>query len=850
MLANGVSKYLAILGYGIHLYLLGMLYELGDNHRVVFAHIGRQLEELAELALVGTYVHSRTRQYVRRTHEHWEAHTLYKLIDIFHAGERTPLGLVDSMLRKHGRELGTVLCIVDILGRSAQNRHIFSVKPHRKVVRNLSTRRDYHTMRILQFDDIEHALKREFIEIEPIAHIIVRGHCLRIIIDHDRTVTLLANRVERLHAAPVKLYRTADTVCARTKDYDRTLIVRESDVGANSCISNIQIIGLSRILCRQSVNLLHNGHDAIILAQAPQHHSSLVHVANLALQSNGAGYLEICKTINLGRTKQFLVQCVDIVCLQLLININNMLQLLQEPLVYLGQLMDLVYRITLVHSLRDDKDALVGWLAQGGIDIGNLQLLVFYKSVHALPYHTQAFLDSFLKIAANSHYLAHRFHAGAQFLIHTAELREIPAGNLADHVVQGRLEESTGSLGYRILEFEQAIAHTQFGSHKGQRITRSLGCERRGPAQTGIHLNDTVILAYRVKRILHITLADDSNMADNLNRQSAEFVILAVGQCLGRSYHYRLTRVDAQGVEVFHVTDRDTVVVPVSHHLVFYLFPALETLLHQHLWREREGFLRQLVQFFLIIGKSAAQSAQCVCGTDDNRITQFGSSLTHLLYILTGLAADGLDINLLEFLNKQFTVFRVHDGLYRSTQHLDVVFLEHATLIQLHTTVEGCLSSKTEQDSVWTLLLNDALHKIGLYWQEINLVCDTLGSLHCSNIGIDKHRGDTFLAQRLQRLRPRIVKLACLAYLQCAGTQQQYFLYTFILHDVLPYFNVSTNLSNMNSVSTGPEQASGWNWLLNQGLVLCLIPSLEPSFMFTNNSSQSAPNVLALTAYP
>ena len=52
----------------------------------------------------------------------------------------------------------------------------------------------------------------------------------------------------------------------------------------------------------------------------------------------------------------------------------------------------------------------------------------------------------------------------------------------------------------------------------------------------------------------------------------------------------------------------------------------------------------------------------------------------------------------------------------------------------------------------------------------------------------------------------------------------------------------------MNSVSTGPEQASGWNWLENQGLVLCRMPSLEPSFMLTKSSSQSLPNVLASTA--
>ena len=41
-------------------------------------------------------------------------------------------------------------------------------------------------------------------------------------------------------------------------------------------------------------------------------------------------------------------------------------------------------------------------------------------------------------------------------------------------------------------------------------------------------------------------------------------------------------------------------------------------------------------------------------------------------------------------------------------------------------------------------------------------------------------------------------------------------------------YNNVTNSSNRNSVSVGPDAASGWNCAENQGLVLCLMPSLEP----------------------
>ena len=61
-------------------------------------------------------------------------------------------------------------------------------------------------------------------------------------------------------------------------------------------------------------------------------------------------------------------------------------------------------------------------------------------------------------------------------------------------------------------------------------------------------------------------------------------------------------------------------------------------------------------------------------------------------------------------------------------------------------------------------------------------------------------------------------------------------------------FIISTNSSNIHSVSVGPLQASGWNWALNQGKVLWRMPSLEPSFMFTNSGSQSSGKVDASTA--
>jgi len=86
------------------------------------------------------------------------------------------------------------------------------------------------------------------------------------------------------------------------------------------------------------------------------------------------------------------------------------LELLKEPFVNLCEFVYLVDGVSLMHCLRDYEDTLVGGFAQGDIDIINLQLFVLHKTVHALSYHAQAFLNGFLKSASYRHNLTDRLH--------------------------------------------------------------------------------------------------------------------------------------------------------------------------------------------------------------------------------------------------------------------------------------------------------------------------------------------------------------------------------------------------------------------------------------------------------
>ena len=172
------------------------------------------------------------------------------------------------------------------------------------------------------------------------------------------------------------------------------------------------------------------------------------------------------------------------------------------------------------------------------------QFLVLHESVHALADHAESFLDGLFERASDCHHLTHRLHAGAQLTVYAMELAQVPARNLAHHIVECRLKESRSGFGHRVLQVEQSVAQSQLGSHECQRITRSLRCQRRRTAQTRVHLDHTVIFRFGIERILHVALSHDTDVADDADSQFTELVVFTVGQRLARRNDNRLSRMD------------------------------------------------------------------------------------------------------------------------------------------------------------------------------------------------------------------------------------------------------------------------------------------------------------------
>ena len=236
----------------------------------------------------------------------------------------------------------------------------------------------------------------------------------------------------------------------------------------------------------------------------------------------------------------------------------------------------------------------------------------------------------------------------------------------------------------------------------------------------------------------------------------------------------------AERVKILHRCDGEAVVVGVAYDLKLYLLPSLQALLDEHLWRECESRLGNLLELSLCLADTRAESAERVSRAYHYRISNLPCSLDSVVERLTRLRYRHLEVDLVELLHEEVAVLGVHDGLDTRTEHPHPILLEHSRLEKLCANIETCLSAPCQHDAVGALLLDNLSNKKGIDWQEINLVSNTLRGLDSSHVRIDEYGTDALLAERFQRLRARVVKFTCLSYLQGARAQDKNLLYLFL----------------------------------------------------------------------
>ena len=110
--------------------------------------------------------------------------------------------------------------------------------------------------------------------------------------------------------------------------------------------------------------------------------------------------------------------------------------------------------------------------------------------------------------------------------------------------------------------------------------------------------------------------------------------------------------------------------------------------------------------------------------------------LEGVFHILHGVAYRGLQRNFVKFLNEEIAVFGVHNGFDAGSQNLYTIFLQDTLLVELSTTVQSGLTTKSQENAVGAFFLDNLCNEMSGDWLEIHLVGNTFRSLNGSDVGV------------------------------------------------------------------------------------------------------------------
>ena len=96
----------------------------------------------------------------------------------------------------------------------------------RELQRRLAAVLHDHADRLFLVDDLEHVFQRQRLEVQAVGGVVVGRHGLRVAVDHDGLVAVLAHRERGVHAAVVELDALADAVRPAAQHHD--LLARRS----------------------------------------------------------------------------------------------------------------------------------------------------------------------------------------------------------------------------------------------------------------------------------------------------------------------------------------------------------------------------------------------------------------------------------------------------------------------------------------------------------------------------------------------------------------------------------------------------------------------------------------------
>ena len=291
----------------------------------------------------------------------------------------------------------------------------------------LATELHDHSADILGVLDIEDVFERKRFEVKPVAGVVIRRHGFGIAVDHDRLVAELLQRERRVTAAVIELDALADAVGSAAEDHH---------LGAVAGI-RFALLFISRVHIRREafelgcagIDTLEDGLEASLLALGAD---------GVFVGAEGASDALVGEPVAF-RLRQLLDgNAIDGFLLYLSLEIDELLDLLQEPGVDLGHVVNLFDRVAAGESEADVVEAIgrrgdQSLIDQIGIEFLLAEFLAGLETADGLR-------ECVLECAADGHDFACTLHCTPNLFRYTWELLQIPAGHFHDQVIQRRLE--------------------------------------------------------------------------------------------------------------------------------------------------------------------------------------------------------------------------------------------------------------------------------------------------------------------------------------------------------------------------------------------------------------------------
>ena len=355
-----------------------------------------------------------------------------------------------------------------------------------------------------------------------------------------------------------------------------------------------------------SVYTLYSRNDTLLFTLCTYLEQRFLH-ASLLFQYKTSN-LEVRETKFLSPAKNLIRQLFKSIVLrkQILI-IDDILKFTNEPGVNLCKFTYTLYTVSLFKCRCNWEYTHICWVGKFLFYIVEMCMLISYKTMHTLTYHTKSLLYYLFEWTADRHNLAYRLHAWTNLSWYTCKLGKVPTWNLTNQIIElGSLVCTVWCT--HLTNLVKCISQSNLCCHKSQRITCCLWCKCRWTTQTSINLNYTIVICLGIECILDITLTYYTEMTYSLNRYLLHKLDLLFCKRTCWSHHNRLTGVDSQRIEVLHACYCKTVIIGITYNLELNLFPSFEGLLDKNLVWESKCTLGQLPETLLIAAYTATEA--------------------------------------------------------------------------------------------------------------------------------------------------------------------------------------------------------------------------------------------------